>query len=462
MSFKRESTSIQIKWLAVCLAVMSITLSGCLKDREEFIPDIENVQTNAFGVVLDEQDLPVNMTTVVAGGETTETDDFGVFIFTNVVVPSDAARLVFSKDGYFETVRSFIPNEESTPSITVRLHSLGADYPHAASNILQLTTDEGLVIDASAGNWLQDGAPFDGDLTINTAHLSPDQEDLFLQLPGDIIAEKNDEEGLLKHFGSVYLQFRSDQSRSLSRRSDEPIIIQIPVPAELSTEAPAEIDLWKLDPILNTWIHQGSAELQGRYYVAEVTEEGVYSIQEFQEFRRIEGRIVDVSTRPVANALISIGEENSPIKQRMWTNNNGYFRSYIPIKKNLDLTIENECYEAIRTMNIGPFISSVDMEEIQIDPGNDYWNLSGQILKCDPMSTEGISSGYAFVRTDNHTWIIPIVSQGFFTIKAFVCSSSFSVSGKDYDSDLVAQNRNFTDLADKEREFSVGVLRACQ
>ena len=158
MSLTRQKTSIQFNWLAVCLAVVSLAISGCLKDREEFIPDIENVQTNAFGVVLDEQDLPVNMTTVVAEGETTETDDFGVFIFTNVVVPSEAARLVFTKEGYFETVRSFIPNEESTPSITVRLHSLGANYTHATTSTLQLTTDEGLLLDAISDNWLQENA----------------------------------------------------------------------------------------------------------------------------------------------------------------------------------------------------------------------------------------------------------------------------------------------------------------
>lgn len=461
MSLKREKTSIQFNWLAVCLAVVSMAISGCLKDREEFIPDIENVQTNAFGVVLDEQDLPVNMTTVVAGGETTETDDFGVFIFTNVVVPSDAARLAFSKDGYFETVRSFIPNEESTPSITVRLHSLGTMYPHTASNALQLISDEGLVLDADPDNWYSQVVSYDGDISLHTAHLTPQQEDLFLQLPGDIIAEKNDEDGLLKHFGSVYLQIRGDQNQSLFRPDSEPIQIQIPIPTELSTEAPAQIDLWKLDPMLNTWIHQGIATLQGRYYIAEVTEEGVYSIQEFLEFKRIEGRVVDVSMRPVANALIAIGEEGSPIKQRMWTNNNGYFRSYIPIKRNLELTIENECYETIRTLEIGPFISSVDLEDIQIDPGKDYWNLSGLILKCDPMSTEGISSGYAYIRTDNHSWIIPITSQGFYNLDVFVCSSAFSVSGKDAENDKTTINQQFSDLADKDRDLYLGVMRAC-
>ena len=445
--------------LSFILGMSLLLLTGCLKDTETFIPYQDNVQISAFGVVLDEQDLPVFQAMITVEGETTSADSNGVFIFNDIVVPADLTSIKFSKEGYFDAYRTVVPGE-GMPTLTVRMLSLGQDYNFNSSTggIIYTPYDVDFTIPP---NVLEDNqGSYSGDVTLNISYLDPLSPNLYTRLPGSPLASNEAGQlGLLEHFGSVLFECRGATDQSLRANDGNFISVRIPVPDDLSGQAPDMIDLWRLNQLENIWEWVGTANRDGDYYVADVKEEGTYSVQRHLEFATIEGRVIDKNDRPVANALIAINSTDSPIKQRIWTSENGRFKTYVPIRKDLDLSIEDECYSSLRSLQIGPYLSSSDIGDLDIDTGNDYWSISGQLIKCASVS-EGVDNGYTVVQTASHHWIIP-VDQGYFSVDIFICSNDFSISGRDIQADKNANGAIIDDLANKPRTFNAGIFKAC-
>jgi hypothetical protein len=443
----------------ILLGMSLLLMTGCLKDTETFIPYQDNVQISAFGVVLNEQDLPVFQAMVTVEGETTSADSNGVFIFNDIVVPADLTSIKFSKEGYFDAYRTVVPGE-GMPTLTVRMLHLGQDYNFNAGTggIIYTPYDVSFTIPP---NILQDGQSlYTGEVRINASYIDPLSPNLYTRLPGSPLARNDaDQLGLLEHFGSVLLECRGSADESLNTTDGNFITVRIPIPADLAGLAPDSIDLWQLDLVENEWLWTNKAYKEGDFYVAKVTKEGTYSVQRHLEFTSLEGRVIDKNDQPVSNALISLGSTNSPIKQRIWTSDHGRFKTYIPIRQALDLNIEDECYTSLRSAQIGPFLSSSDIGDLDIDTGNDYWTISGQLIKCASIS-EGVENGYTVVSTASHHWIIP-VNQGYFSVDIFICSNDFSISGRDIQADKNANGAIIDDLASKPREFYAGIFKAC-
>lgn len=446
--------------VALLAAIVFVgTFTGCLKDTHEFVPHQENVLISAHGVVLDEQDLPVNMTTVETGGGMTSTDPNGVFIFSNVVVPANQTNITFKKEGYFDNHKAIQPSE-SIPSLTVRLQSLGQDYfvSGAAGGNVSSPSDVNMIVYPST--ILQNGQPYNGQMKVNISYLNPLLPNLYTKLPGEALAvDENGVKGLLRHYGTVFFQFRDEQNEPLQADAGRGFEIKIPIPSELSADAPDELDFWKLDVATNTWQRQGISQRNGGYYTAIVFEEGIYSVQDIVEYVSLQGQILDTDGKEMPNALISLSREGHLLNNKLWTDENGGFTTFVPLREDLTLHVEDECYESITELNIGPFISKTDLGEIEVDPGENYWEISGQLLKCSAIP-EGVTEGYSIIQTATHYWIIP-VDQGFFRLNLFICSRSIQVRGMDIENQLEADGVPIT-IVDKPRVFNTGVIKACQ
>jgi len=445
---------------AVFAAIVVLgSMTGCLKDSHEFVPNQVNVQISAHGVVLDEQNLPVNMTTVETGGGMTSTDTNGVFIFSNVVVPADETNITFKKEGYFDTHKA-IPPSESIPSLTVRLQSLGNDYIINGSSGRSFSNPDQVEMIIYASTIFQDGQVFTGDMTANISYLSPLLPDLYTKLPGESLAtDENGQIGLLEHFGTVFFQFRDEQNEPLEADENRGFEIKIPIPSSLTADAPDELGFWKLDVMTNMWKQQGYAQRNGNFYSTVVFEEGIYSVQDIREFIKLKGKIEDTDGKEIANALVSIAKEGHELQQKLWTDKDGAFTVYVPLREDLTLNVEDECFRSIKELNIGPFISKTDLGSIEVDPGNNYWEISGQLLKCASIS-EGVTEGYSIIQTDTHYWIIP-VNQGFFRLNLFICSQSINVRGMDIENQMAADGAPIR-IDDKPRVFNTGVMKACR
>lgn len=441
--------------------ILVLTLMGCLKDTEEFIPLEDNVQANAFGVVLDEQNLPVNTTIVEMEGETAITDSNGVFIFSNVVVPADHATIAFTAPGYFKTFKSFIPDKESIPSFTIKLKSLGESYKTNSGSSSNLTTDENIVLEPTADSWLQNGGSYNGEVILNTAYLNPLDENVFSQIAGEPLAKNDeDEEGMLIHYGSIYLQMRDITNGEVTVDEQVGMKLRMPVPDDLTAAAPTSAPFWKLNVSTNEWEMAGEAFLINGFYEATVYESGVYSVQEFKEFVRITGKVLDLDNTPLENVLISLSSKNIPIKRRIWSNANGTFNTYAPLRESMIVGLENECFETIEQFATSELLSTTELKDIKIDPGTKYRKIQGQLLECAG-TTNGVRDGYTFIKTDQNQWIIP-VQQGFFSLSLFICPDRFSVSGVDLNHQLSASPTTITELSSKPEVINVGVLKACE
>lgn len=65
-----------------------IAFSGCIKDSEDFIPDGNSITVKAriFGIVVDENENPVDGAIVVFRGIQILTDQYGIFKYEDAIV----------------------------------------------------------------------------------------------------------------------------------------------------------------------------------------------------------------------------------------------------------------------------------------------------------------------------------------------------------------------------------------
>lgn len=451
------------KWLVALFLSASVLLSGCLKDNETFTPSEEYIETSAFGVVLDDLNLPVENATVAYEGGITMTDSNGIFIFSDVVVPTSEGMLEVTKEGFFQTIQSLNPTADNR-SLNVHIQPLGQDYvfPSQASRVITAEDDVRLDIpvDAFSNN---DGSAYSGQVVLNIGYVDPLDLDATQKIPGGHIGENFDNEKVyLEHYGTVYTSYISESGEMLDVADQKDITIHFPIPAELKGNAPFEMPLWYLDPISGQWMEDGLAAISGDSYVALVDKQGTYSIQQAFAFAKISGRVKTKSNQPVERARVSIARENSPIKLRVWTNEDGKFTAYYPTAEHLVIEVEDECANLIYSSTQGPFLGNYELSSFEVDEGKNYFKLNGIIIECNTVST-GVNNGYALLESENYVWITPANSGGAFKSGLFNCGSKFTISVFDITNGSGSKAVVINDFKQQDQsEIRLGIIEACR
>ena len=107
------------------MMALMIAINSCQKNHfsnpgrngdTTHIPDLPKegvmVKTSVFGRIVNEQDEPLSGVTVSGGGNTTVTDENGIFLFTDVMMDQARAYITATKTGYFKGSRIFQPVKE--------------------------------------------------------------------------------------------------------------------------------------------------------------------------------------------------------------------------------------------------------------------------------------------------------------------------------------------------------------
>ncbi|MDX1684316.1 MAG: carboxypeptidase-like regulatory domain-containing protein [Saprospiraceae bacterium] len=453
----------QYKRLALIFGVTSIfILTGCLKDHNDFIAYDENIETSAFGVVLGDINLPVENATVAYEGEKTTTDSNGIFIFSDVVIPRTGGRLTVDHPDYFPTVQSVIPTEDNR-SINLHLQPLGQTYNISARIGGSVSSVDNVTLQIPPDAFeLGNGQLYSGTVVSNVGYVDPLHIDAYDQIPGGHFGvDKNDNSKLLEHYGTIYTQFEGAGGEDLQISDNVTYLLVFPLDDETLAHAPQEITLWKLEDADGQWKEYGLAQLEGKSYRAEVDRIGIWSIQIPFSYARISGQVKDQSGQPLERARIALSRKDHPVKVRQWTDNEGLFSVQFPIDHALDISVEDECGNELYTTSEGPFLGNYELADIEIDPGSNYWRLSGVITECNTLS-KGIEKGYSLIQTSLYRWITPVERNGNFTTGLFNCGSKFTVIGRDLLNSRGTNLVDFSELPDEDRRYSLGIMEACR
>lgn len=194
---------------------IAVVFNACVKDQEgfptqSFVPfnPEELITTTIFGVVVDENDIPVyNGEVSLKVGDsfvTSYTNQKGDFGFRDVEVPREGAFLKVRSEGKFEAFRKMNVSDNSYSQTKIKLLDKtivgsisamsGGTVNHSSSAKLELPAN---------GVRHENGDAYTGNVEVAMSWIDPTAEDLTLRMIGDLSGR--DKDGKVVSLGTFWM-----------------------------------------------------------------------------------------------------------------------------------------------------------------------------------------------------------------------------------------------------------------
>jgi len=325
-------------FLLIAVAVMN----SCRKENadDNSTPgNLTSTQINATisGRVIDGSGASLQGVNVSANGTSTTTDANGIFLFEGSV---DKKRCVleFNKPGYLKRLHGILPSDNSVNYINIVLQIEPASQSLQSSSGGSVSIDHGGSVIFPANAFVIDGSanPYNGIVTVISNHISPDNPDFSMLIPGGDMAGTNiDEEDVsLYSFGMATVILKGSAGENLQLASGTQATITFPIAASQSASAPQTIPLWYLDETEALWKEEGQATRIGNNYVGSVSHFSIWNCDYGGPRADIIGRVVDCEGTPLANVVVTV---NGGLT--VTTDGNGYYSIWVPSGWTLDFQV---------------------------------------------------------------------------------------------------------------------------
>lgn len=243
------------------------------------IPDLPKegvmVKTSVFGRIVNEQDKPLSGVTVSAGGNTTITDENGIFLFIDVMMDQARAYITATKTGYFKGSRIFQPVKEgmSNPPLIKLTEQKSIGKIDAASGGA-VASKGGIKVELPA-NAIEG---YNGQVNVVSSYINPTSPDFFARMPGDLAADNaENKRGSLISYGMAHIDLLDDNGNKVKIKSGMQATVTIPVPQSLQSSASSTIAMWYFDETKGIWKEEGSGTLQNGKYTGKVAHFSVWN-----------------------------------------------------------------------------------------------------------------------------------------------------------------------------------------
>lgn len=366
----------------------------CKNDMEDAVIDFDNgatVTTSVTGFVFDDDNIPVGGAEVRIGTNTAQTDDNGIFILNNITTKSKDTYITIDRDGYLHNSTRIYPSDQSVFNLKFKLltHDVTETMPAGAGKEIALPNGAKVVLPANPGRFL-DGRPYDGDINIGITHLSPDDDDLALKMPGDLTGiDASGNLIMLASFGMLSVELTTTNGEPLQLSDGSAAELSFPVPDDMTGNAPSTIPLWSFEEATGRWMEEGSATLQGSSYVGMVSHFSFWNVDVPYDFVFVQGRIVDEAGLLVHNANVGVTVNSSGITRGGFTNQDGNFAGFMPKDEQLDFEVllpASACgsITELLSQSYGPFSMDTDIGDISVTTNQvDALVVSGSLINCN-------------------------------------------------------------------------------
>lgn len=377
------------------------------------------------GRVIDEDGQPISGAQVRVEGEAVSTDENGVFRLPSMRLPSDDAKLLVNKIGYFEFSRAFYIENGALQNVSVQLlrKEQTATLNGATGGTVQLGGASTLLFPAGAFAD-ERGNPYNGTVRVFARRLDPSSPDFALSMPGDLrgINVAGDEQAL-GNYGLVAVELQGQSGQDLRIRDGQEVEIRLPIPASMFATAPSEVSLWYYDVAKARWMEDGKAQRNGNEYVGRVRHFTFWSFSTAFNLVQLEGKVLlSYNMQPLKNAVVRLTMMSDSTKGYASTNANGMFKGGVPMGETFVMDILNECGEVIYTENIGPFDVPTVLPDVLVpNTGTQTVEITGRLLDC---SGAPIKNGYAQVLLGNYKWVGFTAVDGSFSIIKLRCDTT--------------------------------------
>ncbi len=247
----------------IAIIIGSFLLGSCNKNKEiepgkaeNSFNTLEETLTTLSGVVVDENNVPLNGVKVFAHGQVYITGANGFFIFDNLAIPDNRYILKFSKDGYFSVTRSDVIQSNTKPvqtkvsmlPINTTATTDTVSFPASQGGNLTIGTILDFTFPPDVYMY-ESGLPYNGRVFIAAAYMDPTDVNYGIRTHGGDqkgYYEGNSDEYILRAFvgTNIMLMDNNGQKLQLNPNMPEDVEFRLEIPAALQPLCPNEIDIW--------------------------------------------------------------------------------------------------------------------------------------------------------------------------------------------------------------------------
>ena len=404
-------------------------------NNEPAVNDNEMVTGGIRGIVIDENNRPVENATVSSGATTVMTDRYGSFSFSNINLSKANGYVKVTKTGYFNGSRSFISKTGRIHTVRIKLlpKTNAGNFAAAAGGTINIGGGAKLVMPANA---MTDagGSSYTGTVNVAMTWIDPASADLPDIIPGDLrgVLTGGQERGL-STYGMLGVELTGSSGQSLKITSGKTAELTFPIPASLQANAPTSIDLWNFDEATGRWKQDGTAARIGSYYIAHVSHFSFWNCDAQFPIVEVCMNIVSAGNNiPLNNVQVRIKRPNGSYGYGR-TDSLGNLCGKVPKNEVLVLEVLGQCNNVVYSQNIGPFSSDASLGTITVTiPAANSLIITGTLTNC---SNANVTNGAVVIYTGNaNSYSVP-VTNGTFSLSLLRCengSVNFSVLGVDY------------------------------
>lgn len=385
-----------------------------------------NLRTGrVFGVVRNDQGeaVPLALVKSAYSPHQTTTDSNGVFFLNDFVVYDKLGFITVEKSGYFKGSRSFLPLANGANRVEIQLLPKTQSGSFASNSVgqvtagsLQLTFPANAIVQAN-------GQPYVGTVNVFARALDPSAQEMFDQMPGDLLGGMNDSLRILRSFGMAAVELLGNNNEPLQLANGQNATLRFTIPASMLNEAPESIDWWSFDEEAGYWKHEGMAQKTSNEYIGQASHFSWWNVDVPANFVDLNGTVNNNEGNPITGSLVEVVTPNFG-KGIRYTNSEGVFTGRVPKNSNLIVNIKLICtttndwatayIQNIQTANtpiIETFSGSLE----------NRYPITGTVVNCagQPVSSGYVKMGGQIFISDNGAFTIQTCATGNYTLRAF-------------------------------------------
>lgn len=439
MNIHKFSTSIFVALLALTLGLTSCKKENVTPQTPTTNPTPGTavnqlysgvtISTSIGGEILDESNNPISNALVTVGSDYTYTNTNGHFYLTDISVDSDRAYVKVEKDGYFLGARAVNPETSITSYVSIQLvqKTVAGTINNSTGGIVSVSGGPSITFEADDIS-MEDGSPYNGQVTVYAAYLNPTASNIGEIIPGDLDAiDENGNAVALITYGMVAVELFGSGGEYLNIAQGETVELSMPVQSAQLSAAPSSIPLWYFDETVGNWVEEGSATLQGTTYTGTVSHFSFWNCDQSTPAVNLE-LSVSCNNIPNANVMVQLSSPQGLVYGTSYTNANGEINELMPAGVPLILDIYDICGTIAYTQNIG--VNNTDLDLGQITQCNNTVAITGTLVDCNGLV---VTNGMFNIQAGAANIPLFADANGYINTTVSTCSaSSIVVSGYDF------------------------------
>lgn len=334
----KHQSNTPLSWRGfLCLALLAMQLLvACSKKNRNADegppgnnPPGSGIPVLLKGTVVDENGRPIPGAVIKTGGEQATTADNGTFGLANVKTGAGNVLLVdVSKTGYRSQIRR-LSTEGNNASMYVTLPYKDVTTTFTANTGCNAVLPGGVNVEIPADAVVKaDGTAYTGSVQLAVQHLSPDDPDFSLKIPGgDLSALRTDNTPVVLYsYGMVDVEMTTPAGDKLQLKTGKTSKLKFPIAASQLAAAPATIPLWHFDEGTGVWKEEGTATKTGNAYVGTVGHFSTWNVDVPVKTALVKGKLTDACANNVAiqGVVVTVGQISTQ------TDNDGNYFVRVP------------------------------------------------------------------------------------------------------------------------------------